>query len=200
MKHYTYKVTFPGMPWYYWGVHTDSGKPYFGSPSTHKWVWDFYECEIQILEWFENRPEAEKAEDRLIKHFIKDPNCLNEHWGMHFPETSSEERSKRSKKAWESTSEKDREEKLRRSLKAQPRHLRSEHGKKGGESSVEKVAKGVEVTFPSGNTKVFRSMTKAAEATGTTRTTVRNCCVGKYTPVSGLLYKFVGVKIEQELY
>jgi hypothetical protein len=85
LKHYTYKVTFPGMPWYYWGVHTDNGKPYCGSPSTHKWIWKFYECEVQILEWFEDRKEAEAVEDRLIKHTIKDPNCLNEHWGGSIP-------------------------------------------------------------------------------------------------------------------
>jgi len=84
LKHYTYKITFPGMPWFYWGVHTDNGKPYFGSPCTHKWIWDFYECEIQILEWFETRAEAEKAEDRLIEWFWNDPNCLNEHYGSHF--------------------------------------------------------------------------------------------------------------------
>lgn len=200
MEHYTYKVTFPGMPWYYWGVHTENRKPYFGSPSTHKRVWKLYECEVQILEWFENRLEAERVEDRLIKHFIKDPNCLNEHWGMHFPPVSPEERSKRSKKAWESTSEEDKKEKVRRSLEAQPSHLRSEHGKRGGESSVEKVAKKVEVTHPDGKVEIFRSMTKAAEATGTTRTTVYNCCLGRYTPTSGILYKLVGVKIEQELY
>ena len=84
LKHYTYKITFPGMPWYYWGVHTDNGKPYYGSPTTHKWVWKFYECEIQILEWFEGRKQAEVVEDRLIKHTINDPNCLNEHYGGHF--------------------------------------------------------------------------------------------------------------------
>ena len=43
-----------------------------------------YDHEIQILEWFEERKEAEKVEDRLIKHFIDDPNCLNEHYGGHF--------------------------------------------------------------------------------------------------------------------
>lgn len=72
------------MPWYYWGVHTDNGKPYHGSPTTHKWLWGFYDFEIQILEWFEDRKEAEEVEDRLIKHTIKDPNCLNEHYGGHF--------------------------------------------------------------------------------------------------------------------
>jgi len=84
LKHYTYKIIFPGMPWFYWGVHTDNGKPYYGSPKTHKWIWDFYDCEIQILEWFETRAEAEEAENRLIKGFWDDPNCLNEHYGSHF--------------------------------------------------------------------------------------------------------------------
>jgi hypothetical protein len=83
-KHYTYKVTFPGMPWYYFGVHTEKGKPYYGSPKTHKWIWKTYEHEIQILEWFEGRREAELVEDRIIKHFINDPNCLNEHYGGFF--------------------------------------------------------------------------------------------------------------------
>ena len=86
MKHYTYKVTFPGMPWYYWGVHTENGKPYYGSPVTNRWVWDFYECEVQVLERFEARKEAEEVETRLIKFTISDPNCLNEHYGGHFSE------------------------------------------------------------------------------------------------------------------
>jgi hypothetical protein len=88
-KHFTYKITFPGMPWYYWGVHTDKGKPYYGSPSTHKWIWDFYECEIQILEWFEDRKEAEAVEDRLIKNTWDDPNCLNEHYGSCFSQEAA---------------------------------------------------------------------------------------------------------------
>jgi hypothetical protein len=87
-KHYTYKVTFPGMPWYYWGVHTDNGKPYSGSPVTHKWLWDFYEFEVQILEWFGDRKKAETVEDRLIKYFMEDPNCLNEHCGGSFSQES----------------------------------------------------------------------------------------------------------------
>ena len=83
-KHYTYKITFPGMPWYYFGVHTENGKLYFGSPKTHKWIWSIYEHEVQILEWFDDRREAELVEDRIIKHFINDPNCLNEHYGGFF--------------------------------------------------------------------------------------------------------------------
>jgi hypothetical protein len=89
MKHYTYKVTFPGFPWFYFGVHTDNGKPYFGSPRTHKWVWSFYDCEVQILEWFGTREEAVSVESRLIKHFLNDPNCLNEHYGTAFSLESS---------------------------------------------------------------------------------------------------------------
>ena len=109
MKHFTYKITFPGMPWFYYGVHTDNGRPYFGSPKTHKWIWIFYEHEIQILEWFENRREAEQVEDRLIKHFIDDPHCLNEHYGGHWTEEArtkgrnkvNKNKSDKQKEAWE---------------------------------------------------------------------------------------------------
>ena len=80
-KFYTYRVTFPGFPWFYYGVHRDNGKPYFGSPVTHKWIWDFYKCEVQILEWFDSWEEALSVEQRLIRPFLQDPNCLNEHCG-----------------------------------------------------------------------------------------------------------------------
>jgi hypothetical protein len=103
LKHYTYKVTFPGMPWYYWGVHTDNGKPYSGSPVTNKWYWDFYEHEVQILERFETREEATIIEVRLIKHTINDPNCLNEQYG---PAFTLEDCSKGGKKGGRKSAEK----------------------------------------------------------------------------------------------
>lgn len=78
---YTYKVTFPGLPWFYWGYHKKSDKPYYGSPSTHKWIWDFYDCEVQILEWFETREEALSVEQRIIRPFLDNPFCLNEACG-----------------------------------------------------------------------------------------------------------------------
>jgi hypothetical protein len=81
LRHYTYKVTFPGMPWFYFGVHTENGKNYLGSPCTHKWVWEFYDCEVQILEWFASRDEAERIERRLIRPFLDNPCCLNEACG-----------------------------------------------------------------------------------------------------------------------
>jgi hypothetical protein len=84
MKHYVYKITFPGMPWFYYGVHTENGRPYFGSPKTHKWRWDFYEHEITILQWFESREEADAVEGRIIAHFLNDPDCLNECAGGKF--------------------------------------------------------------------------------------------------------------------
>ena len=80
-RFYTYRVTFPGFKWYYYGYHRDNGKPYFGSPVTHKWIWEFYDCEVQILEWFDTLEEALKAEYRLIRPFLSDPFCLNEHCG-----------------------------------------------------------------------------------------------------------------------
>jgi hypothetical protein len=84
MKCYTYKITFPGFPWFYYGAHRDNGKLYFGSPITHKWIWDFYDCEVQILEWFNSWEEASAIEQRLIRPFLNDPNCLNEHCGGSF--------------------------------------------------------------------------------------------------------------------
>lgn len=72
------------MPWYYFGVHTDNGKPYSGSPKTHKWLWDFYDYEVAILERFETREEANAVETRIISHFINDRNCLNECVGGKF--------------------------------------------------------------------------------------------------------------------
>ena len=72
------------MPWFYYGVHTDNGRPYFGSPKTHKWRWSFYEHEITILEWFETREEADAVEKRIIAYFLDNPDCLNECAGGKF--------------------------------------------------------------------------------------------------------------------
>ena len=85
---YTYRVTFPGFKWYYYGYHKNNWKPYSGSPVTHKWVWEFYDFEVQILEWFETRKQAIDVEKRLIKPFLNDPWCLNEHCGGNFGETA----------------------------------------------------------------------------------------------------------------
>jgi len=125
MKHYTYKVTFPGFPWFYFGVHTDNGKPYFGSPRTHKWVWGFYDCEVQILEWFEIRQEAASLERRLILPFLNDPNCLNERCG----EAASIETCK---KAGSVSGQKHKE--LKTGVCGRTPEEMSEHGRRGVES------------------------------------------------------------------
>lgn len=80
-RYYTYRITFPGFQWFYFGVHKDNGKPYFGSPKTHKWIWNYYDCEVQILEWFETAEEAHTLEQRLIRPFLNHPHCLNERCG-----------------------------------------------------------------------------------------------------------------------
>jgi hypothetical protein len=74
---YTYKVTFEGTQYYYWGVHKDNGRPYKGSPVTNRWAWDMYETSLQILEIFDDWAEACKVEQRIIRHTWDDPNCLN---------------------------------------------------------------------------------------------------------------------------
>ncbi len=85
---YVYKITFEEIRHYYYGVHKEKkfGEYYMGSPKTHKWMWDFYTPQIQILQVFkfsdEGYKEAREIEDRLIRPvFNTDPFCLNEHCG-----------------------------------------------------------------------------------------------------------------------
>jgi hypothetical protein len=88
---YVYKITFLEIRHYYYGVHKEKkfGEYYMGSPKTHKWMWDFYTPQIQILQFFEFSDEgyrqAREIEDRLIGPFYKtDPQCLNEHCGGNY--------------------------------------------------------------------------------------------------------------------
>ena len=81
---YTYKITFPGTSYFYWGVHKERvfDEKYWGSPSTNKWAWDFYDAEKQVLECFpysdEGWKQANLVEDRLIRPDLNNPCCLNE--------------------------------------------------------------------------------------------------------------------------
>ena len=81
---YTYKITFDDAPYWYWGVHKEKvfGEPYFGSPVVNKWVWDWFEPEITILQTFpfsdEGWREAQAVEQRLILPDLNNPLCLNE--------------------------------------------------------------------------------------------------------------------------
>ena len=76
---YTYKITFPNQGWWYWGVHKERkyGEDYWGSPSSHKDKWDWFEFEKQILEFFDDYREANTVEQRLIKPDLNNPMCLN---------------------------------------------------------------------------------------------------------------------------
>lgn len=84
---YTYKITFKGTPYWYWGVHKEKkfGEAYFGSPTTNKWYWDFYEPQIEILEFFPYTDagwaEARNVEQRLIRPDLNHSCCLNERCG-----------------------------------------------------------------------------------------------------------------------
>jgi len=84
---YTYKITFKEVPYWYWGVHKEKkhGEVYLGSPVTHKWVWEHYTPQIQILEFFpytkEGWKEAQLLEKRLIRPDLDNPLCLNESCG-----------------------------------------------------------------------------------------------------------------------
>jgi hypothetical protein len=84
---YTYKITFEEIPHWYWGVHKEKkfGETYWGTPHTHKWMWEFYTPKIQILEFFpytdEGWLEANLVEDQIIRPDLNNPLCLNEGCG-----------------------------------------------------------------------------------------------------------------------
>ena len=85
---YIYKITFEEVPYYYYGVHKEKSfdEEYWGSPYTHKWVWEFYTPKKKILEVFEYSDEgwieAQEVETRLIRPFFNtDKWCLNENCG-----------------------------------------------------------------------------------------------------------------------
>jgi hypothetical protein len=84
---YTYKITFEEIPHWYWGVHKEKkfGELYLGTPTTHKWMWEFYTPHLQILEIFpctdESWAKAREVEDRCIFPDLNNSLCLNEHVG-----------------------------------------------------------------------------------------------------------------------
>jgi general stress protein YciG len=85
---YLYKITFEEVPYYYYGVKKEKyfNQEYWGSPYTHKWIWNVYTPKKQILQFFdftdEGWLEAQEVEKRLIKPFYNtDKWCLNESCG-----------------------------------------------------------------------------------------------------------------------
>jgi hypothetical protein len=84
---YTYKITFEEVPYYYYGSKKEKkyNEEYWGSPITNRWCWELYTPRKQILETFdytdEGYGECLSIENRLIKPFLNDPYCLNEHCG-----------------------------------------------------------------------------------------------------------------------
>jgi len=113
MKYYTYKITFKDLPGYfYYGSHKDNGKPYFGSPKTWRRLWEVFEAEIQVLQWYETEKEARRAEKLIINATWEDKYSLNEHNGYSFSE-----------------------EACSRGAKNQPVEVRVDNGKKYGKKN-----------------------------------------------------------------
>jgi hypothetical protein len=80
---YTYKITFKGQDFFYYGIHKEKryDEEYWGSPVTHKHVWDSYEPQKEILECFLSWEEAKIAERKLILPHLNSSLCLNENAG-----------------------------------------------------------------------------------------------------------------------
>jgi hypothetical protein len=81
--HFTYRVTFEGTRFYYYGVHSTKNinDGYLGSPLTNRWCWELYDATLTPLEFFETREEAGEMERRLILPFLNETLCLNERCG-----------------------------------------------------------------------------------------------------------------------
>jgi general stress protein YciG len=154
---YTYKITFEEVPHYYYGFHKEKkfGEEYWGSPVTHKWMWDFYTPKKQVLELFdfndEGYKEAIEVEKRLIRPvFNTDPLCLNENCGA-VPSLSARGRggltNKRNGTGIFKLTEEERRENCRKGTRTQKEKSigifnltpeeRSQAGKKGGKKSAQ---------------------------------------------------------------
>jgi hypothetical protein len=99
---YTYKITFEETNFYYYGSKKEKvfDERYLGSPKTNKWYWETYTPKKQILEIFDYTDDGYKqcreVENRLIKHCINDPLCLNAGcFGYYKPAPFTKERRKK---------------------------------------------------------------------------------------------------------
>lgn len=104
---YTYKITFPGQGWWYWGAHKESiyGEKYDGSPVTHAEKWECFEFEKQVLEFFDDWETAWEVERRLIAPDLNNPLCLNAGNAGHFDLQALQTAGRnRAKKMWEAKS------------------------------------------------------------------------------------------------
>jgi general stress protein YciG len=87
LRIYVYKITFYGVPHYYFGVHKEKffDEYYVGSPVTHKDFWELYIPKKEYIEFFEysdeGYTEARIFENSLIAPVLNDEFCLNEHCG-----------------------------------------------------------------------------------------------------------------------
>ena len=132
---YTYKITFEEVPYYYYGVKKEKyfNQEYWGSPITHKWVWDFYTPKKQILEIFDYTDEgwlkAKEVEDRLIKPvYNSDKYCLNESCGAVRSLKVLREKSGKFLKGWVKENGNPGPEALKKYLQENPDH-QSKSGK-----------------------------------------------------------------------
>jgi hypothetical protein len=135
---YTYKITFEEAPHWYWGVHKElvSDDGYLGSPSTHKWMWDFYTPHLQVLEEFEYSEEgfrkARELEVRLIRPDLNNPLCLNENCGGHYSlEVSQRSIKKAAEKAHENKDELGRSVSALANLKTANERIHAEKDESG---------------------------------------------------------------------
>jgi hypothetical protein len=200
---YTYKITFKGVPYWYWGVHKEKvfRERYFGSPIRHKWAWEFYVPEVQILEVFpytdEGWVEACEIEKRLIRPDLNNANCLNGNCAGVFSLEVVREGGKKHAEALHA--EKDETGKSLHALRClEKMHAKKdENGKsvqaaKGGAVTKLKTQKRVELTrIHDGEVFIFDSGRDAARAFGLHVCAFSRVCNGERKSVGGFMARYL---------
>ena len=183
--HYTYRVKFPDTGHFYFGLHStnDLNDSYEGSPHTHRWMWEFYDHEVEVLEFFADRATAADLETRLIKPFLRHPMCLNENAGGGFSTEAqsrggkiggltkgtenhawrnSEHQRKKSQKRWDKDDGTGREKVRQLGLE----NVRNGTLAKALAASNKVTSKPIEVTCPDGQVLQFPSGAEAGRQLG----------------------------------
>ena len=185
MRYYTYKVTFKDLPGYfYYGRRKDNGKPYFGSPKTWKRLWQHFEPEVQILQWYGTEEEADKSEKSIISATWKDKYSLNENCGGKVSEEVCRNNGLKTQNLNPHRSRNGRNTKNAQILNSSPES--KEWGSKGWERSASRTSIPVECVTTGA---VYSSMRQASKHTGINSGRISECCSGERKEVEGTQWK-----------
>ena len=190
---YTYKITFEGTPFWYWGVHKEKkyGELYLGSPTTHKWAWDFYTPKIQILQEFpyteQGWKDANSIEQRCIFPDLNNPLCLNESCNRVLSFKSLSLGGKKGSEILHSKYPGFASDNIRKTMEKHP-HMKGQRWREGVAAAKIKNSKKVICIETQ---EVFESSLDVFRKTGISAAMVRKCCTGKSKMAGGFHWSHV---------